>query len=163
VQFGAFLSRNRIATGLAISQTTLALHIALLLHCTWLYSRLRPEINPQPSGGSGIFERGVQVQADYGNNTDCFIMAGEYVYAEAAKSAPIRAKRGNFSEFRTFEIASAGFSGPLQRALVRRSSKLPHLFHRPCGADSFFLLMACQTYYNFTVTHADKLPHCISN
>jgi len=31
VQFGAFLSRNRIATGLTISQTTLALHIALLL------------------------------------------------------------------------------------------------------------------------------------
>ena len=38
VQFGAFLSRNRIATGLTISQTTLALHIALLLHCTWLFS-----------------------------------------------------------------------------------------------------------------------------
>ena len=34
------------------------------------------------SGGSRIFERGVQVQADYGNCTDCFIMAGEYVYAE---------------------------------------------------------------------------------
>jgi len=38
VQFGAFLSRNRIATGLAISQTTLALDIALLLHCAWLFS-----------------------------------------------------------------------------------------------------------------------------
>ena len=48
----------------------------------------------------------------------------------------------NSSELRTFEIASAGFSGPIQRALVRRSSKLPHLFHRPCGADSFLLLMA---------------------
>jgi len=23
---------------------------------------------------------------------------------------------------------------------------------RPCGADSFLLLMACQTYYNFTMT-----------
>ena len=49
------------------------------------------------SGGSRIFERGVQVQADYGNSTDCFITAGEYVYAEAVKLAPIRAKRGNFS------------------------------------------------------------------
>ena len=38
VQFGAFVSRNRIATGLTISQTTLSLHIALLLHCTWLFS-----------------------------------------------------------------------------------------------------------------------------
>ena len=44
-------------------------------------------------------------------------MAGEYVYAEAAKSAklaPIHAKRGKSLEFRTFEIASAGFSGPIQ-------------------------------------------------
>ena len=73
------------------------------------------------SGGSRIFERGVQVQADYGNSTDCFIMAGEYVYA---KSEAIRAKRGKFSEFWTFEIASAGFSDPIQRARVRRSSKL---------------------------------------
>ena len=63
--------------------------------------------------------------------------------SQAANSAPIRAKRGKFSEFRTFEIASAGFSGPIQRALVRRSSKLPHLFHRPCGADSFLLLITC--------------------
>ena len=45
-----------------------------------------------PSGGSRIFERGVQVQADYGNSMDCVIMAGEYVYAEAAKSEPICAK-----------------------------------------------------------------------
>ena len=51
----------------------------------------------------------------------------------------IHAKCGKFSEFRTFEVASAGFSGPIQRALVRRSSKLLHLFHHP-------KLMACQTY-----------------
>jgi len=64
------------------------------------------------------------------------------------------ARRVEIFEFRTFEIAPAGFSGPIQRALVRRSSKLPHLFHRPCGADSysFLLRMTCQTYYNFTVT-----------
>ena len=69
------------------------------------------------SGGSRIFETGVQVQADYGNSTDCFIMAGEYVYAEAAKLVPtVRMKHGKISEFRTFEIASAGFSGPIQRA-----------------------------------------------
>jgi len=37
----------------------------------------------------GFYERGVQVQVDYGNSTDCFIMAGEYVCAEAAKLAPI--------------------------------------------------------------------------
>ena len=79
---------------------------------------------------------------------DCFIKAGEYVYAEAAKLEPICAKRGKFSEFWTFEIPSAGFSGPIQQALVRQSSKLLHLFHRPSGADSFLLLMACQTYYN---------------
>jgi len=48
------------------------------------------------SGGSRIFERGVQVQADYGNSTDCFIMAGDYVYAEAAKLVPIHMKRGKF-------------------------------------------------------------------
>jgi len=77
---------------------------------------------------------------------------GKYVYAEAVKSVPIRAKRGKFSELRTFEITSAGFSGPIQRALVWWLSKLPHLFHRSCGADSFLLLMACQIYYNFTVT-----------
>jgi len=71
---------------------------------------------------------------------DCLIMAGEHVYGE-----------GNLGPF---EIASAGFSGPIQRALVRWSSKLPHLFHRPCGADSFLLLMACQTYCNFAVTLA---------
>ena len=105
-----------------------------------------------PSGGSRIFERGVQVKADYGNSMDCFIMAGEYVYAEAVKLEPIRTKCGKFSEFWTFEIASAGFSGPIQRALVWRSSKLLHLFHRLRGADSFLLLMACQTYYDFTAT-----------
>jgi len=49
-----------------------------------------------PSGGSRIFERRVQVQVDY---MDCFIMAGEYVYAEVAKSEPIRAKRRKISEF----------------------------------------------------------------
>ena len=42
------------------------------------------------SGGSRIFETGVQVQADYGNSTDCFIMAGEYVYEEAVKLVPNR-------------------------------------------------------------------------
>ena len=62
------------------------------------------------SGGSRIFERGVQIQADYGNSTDCFIVAGEYVYAEAVKLVPIRAKCGTFLEFRTFEIASAAYS-----------------------------------------------------
>ena len=132
----------------------------LRTQCGWLsdYTRLLSyEASALPSasctnnsGGSRIFESGVQVQADYGNSTDCFIMAGEYVYAEVANLAPICVKRGKFSEFRTFEIASAGFSGPIQWALVQRSSKLPHLFHRPCGADSFLLLMACQTYYNFT-------------
>ena len=65
------------------------------------------------SGGSRIFERGVkvQVQADYSNSTDCFVMAGEHVYVEAVNGA-ICMKRGKFSEVRTFEIASAGFSGP---------------------------------------------------
>jgi len=43
-----------------------------------------------------IFERGVQ--ANYGNSTDCFTMAGEYVNV---KLVPIRAKRGKFFEFRT--------------------------------------------------------------
>ena len=59
------------------------------------------------SGGSRIFERGVQVQADYGNSMDCFIMAGEY--AEAAKSEPIRAKRGKCGKISDFEIASLHF------------------------------------------------------
>ena len=49
------------------------------------------------SGRSRIFERGIQVQANYGNSMDFFIVAGEYVYAEAVKSAPIRAKRGKNS------------------------------------------------------------------
>jgi len=31
------------------------------------------------SGGPRIFERGVQVQVDYSNIMDCFIMTGEYV------------------------------------------------------------------------------------
>jgi len=84
-------------------------------------------------------------------------MAGEYVYAEAAKLVPIHVKRGKFSEFRTFEIASAGFSGPIRQALVRQSSKLLHLFHRPCEADSFLLLMACQTYYNAPINVEPKV------
>jgi len=79
-----------------------------------MYSEIERPDCEDISGGSRIFERGVQVQADYGNSMDCFIMAGEYVYAGAVKSVPIRAKRGNFSEFRTLEIASAGFSGPIQ-------------------------------------------------
>jgi len=66
------------------------------------------------SGGSRIFERGAQVQVDYGNSTNCFIMEGKYVYTEAVKSVPICAKHGKFSEFRTFKIASAGFSGTIQ-------------------------------------------------
>ena len=57
------------------------------------------------SGGSRILERGVQVQADYGNSTDCFIMAGDYVYAEAAKLVPIRVKRGKFSDLRSHLLA----------------------------------------------------------
>jgi len=60
------------------------------------------------SGGSTIFERGVQ--ADYGSSTDCFTMAGEYVNVEGVNLVPILAKCRKFSEFRTFEIASAGFS-----------------------------------------------------
>jgi len=35
----------------------------------------------------GFLKGGVQVQADYDNSTGCFIMAGEYVYAEAVKSS----------------------------------------------------------------------------
>ena len=115
----------------------------LLLHQFHLLCSLLVDLL-LPSGGSRIFERGVQVQADYIKSMDCFIMAGEYV---------------KFSEFWTFEIASAGFSGPIQRALVRRSSKLLHLFHCPCRADSFLLLMACQTYYDFTVTMPTNFYH----
>ena len=37
---------------------------------------IHSETSQSCSGGSRIFERGVQVQADYGNSTDCFIMAG---------------------------------------------------------------------------------------
>jgi len=57
------------------------------------------------SGGSRIFERGVQVQVNYGNSTDCFIMAREYVYAEAAKSVPTRAKCGKISDLRSHLLA----------------------------------------------------------
>ena len=120
-------------------------NLAITAHLFTIFDRIKCSYQLLGcSGSSMIFEKGVQVQADYGNSTDCFIMAGEYVYAEAVKLAPIRAKRGNFSEFRTFEIASACFSGPIQRALVRRPSKLSHLFHHPCGTDSFLLLMACK-------------------
>ena len=59
----------------------------------------------QSSGGSRIFERGVQVQADYGNSTDCFL------------------------EFRTFEIASAGFFRPhtasIGPAVVETAASVP--------------------------------------
>jgi len=82
------------------------------------------------------------------------------------RSAPIRAKRAKFSEFRTFDLASAGFSGPIQRALVRRSSKLLHQFHHPCGADSFLLFMA-KPLVKLTITSQwpcrQILPHCISH
>jgi len=70
------------------------------------------------SGGSKIFERGVQVQADYGNSTDSFIMAGEFVYAEVEKLVPFCAKCGKFSEFRTIETSFAGFSGAIRKAFV---------------------------------------------
>ena len=73
-------------------------------------------------------------------------MAGEYVYAEAAKLVPIHVKRGKFSEFRTFEIASAGFSGPIQRALRICSTA-------PVGLiASFCSWLVKLTSYNFTVT-----------
>ena len=103
-----------------------------------------------PVADLGFLKGGfTEVQVDYSNSTHCYIMAREevlYVYAEAMEEATTHVKRGKISEFRTFEIASAGFSGTIQRALVRWSLGLPHLFHRPC----FLLLMACQTYYNFT-------------
>ena len=51
---------------------------------------------PPTVGDLEFLKEGVQVQADYGNSTDCFIMAGEHVYVEAAKLAPIRAKRRKF-------------------------------------------------------------------
>jgi len=65
------------------------------------------------SGGSRIFlERGVQVQADYGNSTDCFIMAGKYVYAESAKSAPIRANVENFQNLAPLRSHLLAFQAP---------------------------------------------------
>ena len=64
-------------------------------------------------GWSRIFERGIPVQADYGNSTNCFITAGEYVYAEAVKSAPIRAKRGNFSNLWPLRSHLLAFQAPL--------------------------------------------------
>ena len=53
---------------------------------------------PMPtSGGSRIFERGVQVQADYGNSTDCFIMAGELCLCRGCEvGAHPREARKNF-------------------------------------------------------------------
>ena len=68
--------------------------------------------NASYSGGSRIFERGVQVQADYGNSMHCFIMAGEYVYAEAAKSEPIRAKRRKFRNLGPLRLHLLAFQAP---------------------------------------------------
>ena len=45
------------------------------------------------------------------------------------RSVPIHAKRGNFSEFRTFEIASAGFFRPhtasIGPAVVETAASVP--------------------------------------
>ena len=62
-------------------------------------------ISPVFSGRSRFFESGVQVQADYSNSTDCFIVARKYVYAEASKSVPIRVKHGKFLDLRSHLLA----------------------------------------------------------
>ena len=99
----------------------------------------------QVSSWHGLFHHG-----RFHHGTDCFIMAG-FIMARIVSSWQVNMSMQRLRSWRpsmqsaTFEIASAGFSGPIQRALVWQSSKLPHLFHRPCGADSFLLLMACQT------------------
>ena len=105
------------------------------------------------SGGSRIFERRVQVQVDYGNSTDCFITAGEWVYVEAAKLAPIRVKRRKISEFRTFEIASAGLQAPYSEHWSggRRNCRICST--APVGLiASFCSWLVKLTSYNFTVT-----------
>ena len=43
-----------------------------------------------------------------------------------------------FLEFRTSEIASAGFSGIAQQTLIRRSPSLPDLLHHPCDVDIWY-------------------------
>jgi len=58
---------------------------------------------------------------------DCFIMAGEHVYAEAAKSVPIRAKRRKFSDLRSHLLAfqapySKHWHGP---AIVETAASVP--------------------------------------
>ena len=57
------------------------------------------------SGGSRIFERGVQVQADYGNSTDYFIMAGKYVYADWHPSARSAENFRNLGPLRSHLLA----------------------------------------------------------
>jgi len=68
------------------------------------------------------------VQADYCNSLQCYTVLGKdsrstlalviqnivealYVYAEAVKLLIIHTESGKFSEYRTPEIISAGFSG----------------------------------------------------
>ena len=75
------------------------------------------------SGGSRIFERGVQVQADYGglfhHGRRACLWSGCEVGVHPREARKI-------SEFRTFEIASAGFSGPIQQWRRKCSGRSGH-------------------------------------
>ena len=90
----------------------------------------------QTSGGSRIFERGFRFRQITG--------IARIVSSWQVRMSMQRLRRKN-SEFGTFEIASAGFSGLIQRVLVRRSSKLPHLFHHPGGQSRYKTLRARRT------------------
>ena len=120
-------------------------------------STVTDQLPSHVSGGSRIFERGVQ--ADYGNSTDCFIMASEYIYAEAAKSVPIHTKGGKFSDLRSHLLAfqvpySEHWSGGCRNCRICSNT--------PVGLIASF----CSWPVKLTITSQRPcrqifLPHCI--
>jgi len=83
-----------------------------------------------------------------------------YVCTDAAEQLIIRAKCGTFSEFRTSETASAGFSVTIQHTLFQQSLGLPYLFRCSCDVHaslsqlkrtSLSATMICHTFFNVQV------------
>jgi len=82
----------------------------------------------------GFLKRGVRVQANYCDSTHCYIMPHR---GDGSTLALVRqtlhrlstcAKCRKFWDFKTTEIASAGFSATIQQTFVWQLPGLPDLF-----------------------------------
>ena len=118
------------------------------------------------SGISRIIERGIQVQADYGNSTHCYIMAGEEVFMSMQR---LRSRRPPAQSTENFQNL-----GPLRSLLL--AFQPPYSEHwssgrrgcRICSTAPVGLIASfCSQFVKLTTTSQWQcqqiLPHCISN